>query len=219
MPTFTEAAKIGDVLKREYDRLFNRETVTILSGEDLVIGTVLGRVGSGAAGSSAAAAGNTGDGTMSAIVVGTKAINGDYIVTFVDEDTDAGDFIVEDPNGKNIGAGKVGVEFNKGGITFTISDGATDFATGDQFVVTVADAADKYKAYNAANTDGSEVAVGVLLVATDASAADASGVMLARGPAVVAEGALTGLDDEAKAALTALGIVVRQSVGQDAVSY
>jgi hypothetical protein len=44
MPTFTEPNRIGDVLKREFDHLYNRETVTVVSGQNLTVGTVVGKV-------------------------------------------------------------------------------------------------------------------------------------------------------------------------------
>ena len=67
--------------------------------------------------------------------------------------------------------------------------------------------------------DGSEVAAGVLLYAVDATGADATGIALVRGPALVSKAALVvdaSVDDAAKLAakhaqLTALGIVVRET--------
>lgn len=67
--------------------------------------------------------------------------------------------------------------------------------------------------------DGSEVANAVLLFAVDATDADAPGLILARGPAIVAKAALgfdASIDDAAKRAtkhaqLAALGIVPRDS--------
>lgn len=44
MTTYTEANRIGDVLKREFDPLHNRETVTLISGQNLAVGAVLGKI-------------------------------------------------------------------------------------------------------------------------------------------------------------------------------
>ena len=44
MPTFTEPARIGDVLKREYDALFNREVKDVTDGQDLAMGAVVAEV-------------------------------------------------------------------------------------------------------------------------------------------------------------------------------
>lgn len=44
---------------------------------------------------------------------------------------------MEDPDGVTIGTATVAVLYD-GPINFTIADGATDFAAGDAFVITVA---------------------------------------------------------------------------------
>jgi len=44
MPVFTETNRLGDVLKREFDPLLNRETVTLNAGQNLLCGAVLGRI-------------------------------------------------------------------------------------------------------------------------------------------------------------------------------
>ena len=75
----------------------------------------------------------------------------------------------------------------------------------------------KYKLSPAAGSDGAQTAAAVLLYAVDAAAADAPGVVLVRGPAIVSKAALVldpSADDAAKIAakhsqLVALGIVPR----------
>ena len=75
----------------------------------------------------------------------------------------------------------------------------------------------KYKLSPAAGSDGAQTAAAVLLYAVDASATDALGVVLMRGPALVSRSALVldpSVDDAAKIAskhgqLVALGIVPR----------
>ncbi len=87
---------------------------------------------------SAAKAGNTGDGVLTlanpAFGAGVKA--GVYQAVFIEPATNAGAFIVEDPDGIQVGEGNVGVAFD-GVVKFTIADGATDFVAGDGFDVTV----------------------------------------------------------------------------------
>jgi len=51
-------------------------------------------------------------------------------------------------------------------------------------------ASGKYKLAAVGAVDGSAIAVAVLLTATDATAGDATGVILARGPAIVSKAAL-----------------------------
>lgn len=80
-------------------------------------------------------------------------------------------------------------------------------------------ASGKLKLSTATGSDGAQTVAGVLLYATDATAADMLGVILARGPALVSKAALlfdASVDDAAKTAakqaqLTALGIIPRDT--------
>lgn len=80
-------------------------------------------------------------------------------------------------------------------------------------------ASGKLKLSTATGSDGAQTVAGVLLYATDATAADMLGVILARGPALVSRAALSfdsTVDDAAKTAakhaqLTALGIIPRDT--------
>ena len=75
----------------------------------------------------------------------------------------------------------------------------------------------KLKLRTATGTDGAQTAAGVLLYAVDATAADATGIVLVRGPALVSKATLVfdaSVDDATKTAakhaqLTALGIIPR----------
>ncbi len=80
-------------------------------------------------------------------------------------------------------------------------------------------ASGKYKLATSGGSDGAQTAAAVLLYAVDASAADAIGVVLIRGPAIVARAGLAfdgSVDDAAKIAtkhnqLTALSIIPRET--------
>jgi len=80
-------------------------------------------------------------------------------------------------------------------------------------------ASSKYKLATSGGSDGAQTAVAVLLYAIDASATDAIGVVVVRGPAIVSKAALVfdpTVDDAAKTAtkngqLAALGIVPRDT--------
>lgn len=111
------------------------------AGTYKVIATALGP-GVAAAGTSAAAAHNTGDGTITASpATGANAKAGVYTATCIVEAANAGYFEVRDPDGIYLGIATVAVEFSTGShLTFTIADGATDFDLGDQFTITVANA-------------------------------------------------------------------------------
>ena len=44
MATYTESTKVGDIVRWEPEKNYSREVVTIASGQNLSIGTVLGKV-------------------------------------------------------------------------------------------------------------------------------------------------------------------------------
>ncbi|MFN3972906.1 MAG: head decoration protein [Gemmobacter sp.] len=81
-------------------------------------------------------------------------------------------------------------------------------------------ASGKYKLATSGGTDGAQTASAVLLHAVDATLADATGIVVARGPAIVSRAALAydaTVDDGAKITtkigqLAAAGIVARDSV-------
>jgi hypothetical protein len=80
-------------------------------------------------------------------------------------------------------------------------------------------ASGKMKLSTAAGSDGAQNAAAVLLYDVDATAADATGIVVVRGPAIIAKAALVfdaSVDDAAKTAakhaqLTALGIIPRDA--------
>lgn len=69
MPTFTEANRHGDVVKREWEPLFNRETVTVASGQNLRVGAVVGRITSGGQFQALATSGTTGAQNAAGVLV------------------------------------------------------------------------------------------------------------------------------------------------------
>lgn len=80
-------------------------------------------------------------------------------------------------------------------------------------------ASGKYTLSAATGADGAETAVAVLLDATDATLADATGIVLARGPAIVSRAGLVfdaSVDDATKTTakiteLAGAGIIARDS--------
>lgn len=80
--------------------------------------------------------GNTGNGVMGTITVGTTSKVGIYLLRITVAATNAGTFTVTDPDGVLAGTGTVGVSFVGGGLTFTLADGVTDFIVGDGFDIT-----------------------------------------------------------------------------------
>ncbi|HEV8033523.1 head decoration protein [Yoonia sp.] len=80
-------------------------------------------------------------------------------------------------------------------------------------------ASGKYKLATSGGSDGAQTAAAVLLRAVDATTADATAIILARGPSIVSKAALVfdaTIDDAAKIAtkhgqLAALGIIPRDT--------
>ena len=211
MASITETTHAGEFLVQDISAEFNREVVTILSGQNLAAGAVLGKVALGAA-TAAHVAGGTGNSTFSAVAVAGNAIAGVYQGIF----TAATNANLEDPNGVLLGVVTLGTEFSAGGLTFTVTAGGTAHVAGDRFTITVAAGSGKYVAYDNDADDGSNVAAGILYAAVDASSADAEGVAILRGPAVVNQAELvwdSGQDATAQTAgladLKALNIIAR----------
>lgn len=155
------------------------ESGTLLSGENCVRGTVMGKVTAGTP-TGAAVAGNTGNGTLTGISNGAGAKVGVYRLTCIEPATNLGKFTVEGPTGLPLGVATVGTGFT-GEINFTINDGATDFVSGDAFTITVAAGSGKWRKAVAASTDGSDVPLGILAGDMDASAADKTVAVYRRG--------------------------------------
>ena len=187
---------LSEVLVDEYDSGWGRETVTVLAGSGadrtLELGHVVGAATIGAV-SVAAAGGNTGNGTFTLDTTEPRLAHcqvGDYAVKCTAADTDSGTFEVFDPAGNSLGEVLVGATFANQ-IKFVIADGATDFAAGDLFTVTVAAGSGKVVELDPDAVDGTQYAYGVLLEAVTApDGVDATGQGLVRGPAGVAD---TGL--------------------------
>ncbi len=200
MPEVTEGQHKAEFIVTEANGSLSRETVTILQGESLLPGHVLGKVEIGSA-SGAAVSGNIGNGTIGPVTVGSGAKHGVYQITCVEPASNGGTFAVEDPDGVTVGTAVVGTPF-AGSIGFTIADGSTDFVAGDRFAVTVAAGSGKYKEYDPVNTDGSQTAVAILIDVVDATGGDKESVIIARHAEVNAAELIwfTGADANQKTA-------------------
>lgn len=192
----------------------SRDNGILLSGQNLLAGAVVGKTATAGTIASAAAAGNTGNGTMGSLSVGGGAKVGDYRVIIIEPAANAGVFEVIDPDGVLVGRGNVASAF-AGDVNFTLADGATDFISGDLFTLTVSQLTTKYKVLAPAATDGTQRAAGILLSDTDASAADKACAVLTRaaevnGNELVYPGGITATQkDVAISQLQAAGVMVR----------
>ena len=83
---------------------------------------------------------NTGNGAFGSVTVteGAGVRAGVYVLRVIEPAANAGAFVVEDPDGVQIGDGAIAAAFSVGGLAFTLADGATDFVAGDAFTITVA---------------------------------------------------------------------------------
>lgn len=189
----------------------SRENIVVTqTGTALVSGSLLTKVDTGA-GSFAMDAGATGNPTSGTITVGAAAVPGAYIIQF----TSATKFTVEDPTGKTVGTGTVGTAFNKGGLTFTLTAGATPAVDGDTAKITVAVGTGKYVAYTANGAAGPADAV--LYNPLPAKTGDTKAVGFVRD-AELNRFELTGLDATAEADLKKHGLIVRGTAGLPTVS-
>lgn len=190
---------------------------TLLSGQNLKAGAVLGKIAVGTATSAAKTAGgaNTGNGTMGSVTVSAGAKAGVYRLRIVEPGTNVGSFQVEDPDGIIIGVGVVAAAFSAGGLAFTLADGSTDFVVGDGFDITVAAGSGKFREIDFASAVGADAAVGILYDNVDASGGDQAATIMTRAAEVKSaelvwpSGATTNQKNAAIAQLALLGIVVR----------
>lgn len=185
MPVLTEGQHMAEFLHSEAQGERSRAAITLLSGQNLKDGAVLGKVAQGGSATATADGDNTGNGAMGAITVGNGAMDGVYTLRITAAAANAGDFIVENPAGVLVDSGTVGVAFSAGGLGFTLADGATDFAVDDIFRIAVIASGFKWKEYDPANADGSEKVAGVLIGNVDASTADKAAAAVVRDAEVV----------------------------------
>lgn len=167
MPTnFTEGRHAAEFVIFEGAMSYSRDNLVIGASQDFQAGRVLARLAVAAGVELAQAFAGTGDGvlTFADPAVNAKVKDGVYKAVCIAAATDGGRFRVEDPDGRHIGDAVVGAAFNKE-IKFTIADGATDFAVGDEFSITVTANADdfQYVAHDPDASDGSEVAAAIAL--------------------------------------------------------
>ena len=195
------------------DKTFSRENVTIMSGTNLISGSVLGQVGpSTGAPTYAATGGNTGNFTCGGVTE-SNAIVGAYFLEFIA----ATAFNVTDPNGKFVGEGKTGVAFALGGLGFTITAGGTAAVAGDSATITVAANANagKYGQFDPAATDGRQIANAILYGDAMAASTDLKATIIARNAEVNAaelvwKSGVTGPQQTAALAqLKAVNIIAR----------
>lgn len=222
MIELTEARRPGACILSEAERSRSRDNVTLAASQTVLANGLLGKVGAvGAADAAVGATVGAGDGvlTLANPKTGAGVKAGVYKVIFVEPATNAGAFVVEDPDGIVVGNGTVGVAFT-GVVKFTVADGGTDFAAGAYIPITVTVAAPadagQYKAWDPDATDGSQVPAAVSIYAVTTGAGETRKIAVINTDAQLIDGNIAwpeGLAPDQKtaaiAALRDLGIKVR----------
>lgn len=175
----TDAYVPDRLIAHDADDLIS-DQITLITGQNLARGSLLGKITIGAAVAAAKGGGNTGNGTLvmdvvTPILVGCQV--GVYQVRCVEAVANGGKFTVVGPDGKLVGyiiipAGAGNNIAFADQIKFVLTDGAADFIVGDGFDVTVAAGSGKYTLSLAAAVDGSATPDAVLSEDTDATLAD-----------------------------------------------
>lgn len=167
-PTIIENRRAGCYIQNELGTL-SRDVGLFAAGQTGVAGLVLGATGLLSAMSitaAAALAGNVGNDTITAagsVTFTDAAKDGTYVIR-VGTAGATGEFDVIDPNGITVGHGAVGTAFS-GEIGFTITDGSTHAAVGDEFNITVlrpAISGELFYPLNASAADGTQKARAIL---------------------------------------------------------
>ncbi len=162
---------INDVIKDEAPNLYSREEVTVLAGQSLSIGHVLGKVTAGTVPTTGTAdVGNTGNGTVTGVTGGVDVKVGVYTLTCISTVANGGAVTVQDPDGYALPNAIIGTAYTNPQINFTINDGAIDFTVNDTFTITVPAGGAQVREINFSGVDGSANAYGISHAAYDATA-------------------------------------------------
>ena len=154
--------------------------VTILAGQNLDVGSLIGEISKVCPTTGTADGGNSGNGTCTSVTAGTKAELGTYTLRCIDADTDAATFAVYTPSGVRLYDAATGVAYSSPHINFTVSDGSADFVVGDSFTIAITSpSSEKYKLALAAAVDGSQELESALVLGEDVDASLADTVSFA----------------------------------------
>ena len=141
----------------------SRQAEFLGADQDIQPGQPLARVleASGVQVTSAAVAGNTGNGvlTLANPAYSRAAKPGAYKAICIAAAANGGRFRIDDPEGVELGQVNVGAAYNKA-VKFTIADGAADFVVGDSFeiVVDLDAGGETVVAWDPTANDGTEIA-------------------------------------------------------------
>lgn len=103
LATMQQGTRPGEFIVTEVGKI-SRDNITLLLGNNLVAGSVLGRIEIGSV-TTAAGGSNTGNGTLGTVTTSAGAQAGAYTLKITEAATNAGNFEVIDPQGDVIGIG------------------------------------------------------------------------------------------------------------------
>lgn len=139
----TETQHAGSFILAELLGALGRTPITVLSGQNLNAGAVVGRVKLGIGRVSIPTVVGTGNGTASLVFAGPEVEVGNYVLTCTAAATHGGVFSLTTPSGKTLpsftmtpGSGGT-TAYTSRHINFSITDGGTDFIVGDAFTFVV----------------------------------------------------------------------------------
>lgn len=139
MGVLNEGQHAGEFIMGERADGGSRENVTVLSGQNLKAGAVVGRVNRGIGRISIPAVIGSGNGTTSQVFAGPDVQVGSYVVTCITAVANGGVFSVVCPDGTALpnltltpGAGGT-TKYRSRHINFSIVDGGADFIVTDSF--------------------------------------------------------------------------------------
>lgn len=135
MTTITMGALAGEHIVAEFHPSHNRDTVTVLSGQDLAAGEVIGRITKAIAAAPIPTIVGTGTGLMSALTFGPDVQTGAYEIELLATSATAA-FSVTAPDGTVLPNGAVGTAYVSSHLSFSIANGGT-MTIGDAYTVTV----------------------------------------------------------------------------------
>lgn len=218
-----EGNNLRDVLVFEQDEAGrdSREVVTVASGQNLLMGAVIGIAAKSTPTTGAAAAENTGAGTMAGVTAGAEAKLGVYQVkclTYVASPL-AATFEVTDPDGLQLPEASLAA-YVSDQINFDIADGSPAITVGDIFTIAIVAGSGEVKEIDAQGVavDGTQDAFGILTADCDASLAAKKAVAIVQLATILEDGLVwpttspafsAGQKTAALAQLYAKGVKVR----------
>lgn len=135
MTTLTMGALTAEALVKDWDPSYNREAVTVLSGQDLAANAIVGRITKAQAAAPIPAIVGTGTGAMTALTFGPDVQTGSYVVTLLATSATAA-FSVVAPDGTALANGAVGTAYTSTHLSFLVSSAGT-MTSGDAYTVVV----------------------------------------------------------------------------------